>query len=490
MVRVRIAPSPTGDPHVGTAYIALFNYVFAKKHGGEFVLRIEDTDKTRSRPEWEQMILEALRWTGLSWDEGPDVGGPHAPYRQSERGGIYKEHAESLVERGGAYRCFCTAERLEQVRKEQREKKVPNPGYDGCCRALDAATVAAKLRDGVPHVIRLKVPKDGNTVVKDRLRDEVSIENTQVDDQVLLKTDGMPTYHLANVVDDHLMAITHVIRAEEWITSTPKHVLLYRAFGWAEPEWIHMPLLRNPGGAKISKRKNPVSLNYYRDAGFLPEALLNYLARMGWSMPDDREKFTVAEMIEAFTFDRLSLGGPVFDLAKLTWLNGLYLRELSPERLVERLRESVFSQEKLAAIAPLLQERVEKLEDFVDKATYFFNGDLTYDAPTLAAMVPKKREAKDAVTALKAVLEVIDALPTVTAVDLEAKLRAVADTMGWKAKDLFMPLRVAVTGRSATPPLFETMAVLGKERCRRRLRGALAQLEATPPQATTAGAVT
>jgi glutamyl-tRNA synthetase len=287
----------------------------------------------------------------------------------------------------------------------------------------------------------------------------------------------MPTYHLANVVDDHLMEISHVMRAEEWITSTPKHVLLYRAFGWDEPRWIHMPLLRNPGGSKISKRKNPVSLNYYRDAGFLPEAMLNYLGRMGWSMPDEREKFNLEEMIEAFTFDRVSLGGPVFDVEKLTWLNGTYIREQPVERFVERLGDELFSRERLAAIAPLFQERVEKLEDFIDKAPYFFCGDVAYDDEATRAMVPKKKEPREVAKALGSVLEIVDSLPAVTAAALEPRLRELCDRLEWKAKDLFMPVRIAVTGRKATPGLFETMEVLGKERCRRRLRAAAAHLK-------------
>lgn len=472
MVRVRIAPSPTGDPHVGTAYIALFNYVFAKKHGGQFILRIEDTDRTRSRPEWEQMILSALKWTGLTWDEGPDVGGPHAPYRQSERGAIYAKHAGELVERGAAYRCFCTAERLDTLRKEQLARK-EQVGYDGHCRDLPRAEVAARMQEGTPFVIRLAIPRDGTTVVKDELRGEVAFENKQIDDQVLLKSDGMPTYHLANVVDDHLMEITHVMRAEEWITSTPKHVLLYRAFGWELPKFVHMPLLRNQDKSKISKRKNPVSINYYKDAGFLPEALLNYLGMMGWTMPDGREKFTVPEMIEQFDLSRISLGGPVFDVKKLTWLNGLYLRDLTPDRLTEVLRDTVLSQARVAQLVPLIQPRIEKLEDFVAATSYFFEGDLAYDAATLASMIPKGKTGADAARALEAILEVIDSVPTIDGKELEETLRQLAEKMSMKAKELFMPLRVAVTGRSATPPLFDSMAVLGKERCRRRLRAVI-----------------
>ncbi len=473
--RVRIAPSPTGDPHVGTAYIALFNYVFAKKYGGQFVLRIEDTDRARSRPEWETMILDALSWCGVRWDEGPDVGGPFAPYRQSERGDIYARHAQMLVDKGAAYPCFCSAERLGALRTEQRAQGA-FLGYDGHCRDLAPDVVKAQLADGVPHVIRLAVPKQGTTVVVDKLRGQVVFDNVQIDDQVLLKSDGMPTYHLANVVDDHLMEITHVIRAEEWITSTPKHVLLYEAFGWEAPELIHMPLLRNQDKSKISKRKNPVSINYYRDAGFLPEALLNYLGMMGWTMPDGREKFSLQDMIDSFTFERISLGGPVFDVKKLTWLNGLYLREKDAGELVATLRNGLLSEERLAAILPLVHERIEKLEDFIAQTAYFFTGDVAYDAEAVAAMVPKQKSAKEVGKALEAVLEIIDAVPHLEGDQLEPALRALCEKLGWKPKELFMPLRVAVTGRKATPPLFESMVVLGKERCRRRLRAAIATL--------------
>ncbi|OGQ90578.1 MAG: glutamate--tRNA ligase [Deltaproteobacteria bacterium RIFOXYA12_FULL_58_15] len=476
MVRVRVAPSPTGDPHVGTAYIALFNYVLAKQGGGQLVLRIEDTDQARSRPEWEQMIIDALGWLGLTWDEGPDVGGPYGPYRQSERSAIYREHVDMLVEKGAAYRCFCTPERLAEVREHQKVNKL-DFGYDGHCRDLDLAQVKKNLDADIPFVVRLKVPKDGQTTVHDELRGDVVFENKQVDDQVLLKSDGMPTYHLANVVDDHLMEISHVMRAEEWITSTPKHVLLYGAFGWEIPKWIHMPLLRNPGGSKISKRKNPVSLNYYRDAGFLPEAMLNYLSRMGWSMPDEREKFSLEEMVKEFTFDRISLGGPVFDIAKLTWLNGVWIREQSVEKLVERIKTDLFNDATLNAIAPLLHERVDKLEDFVEKAAYFFAGDVTYDDEATKAMVPKNKQPKEAAKILAAVAEVLDGMVKIDVASMEQSLRELGERLEIEAKYLFMPIRVAVTGRKATPPLFETMEVLGKERCRRRLRGAIEHLK-------------
>lgn len=478
-MRVRIAPSPTGDPHVGTAYIALFNYVLAKKHGGQFVLRIEDTDRTRSQPAWEQMIIDALRWLGVTWDEGPDVGGPHGPYRQSERGAIYADHAQMLMDRGAAYRCFCDAARLDALRQQQRELK-QNPGYDGHCRTLSKSEVQARLRDGVANVVRLAVDKAASTKVIDRLRGEVVFENQQVDDQVLLKSDGMPTYHLANVVDDHLMEITHVMRAEEWITSTPKHVMLYRGFGWQEPEWIHMPLLRNADKSKISKRKNPVSINYYREAGIFPEVLLNYLGMMGWTMPDGREKFTLQAMIDSFSLERMHLGGPVFDVQKLIWLNGVYLRELQPKALVQRIRDTVLTDKALEDIAPLVQPRVDKLEDFVSYAAFFFTGDVTYDAAATRDLIPKSRTVKDVVTWLQQLIERIDGMSTFDVPVVEATLRSLCESLAIKPKDLFMPVRVAVTGRSATPSLFETLAILGKEKCRRRLRGCVEHLQKQP----------
>lgn len=483
-VRVRIAPSPTGDPHVGTAYIALFNYAFARQHGGTFILRIEDTDRTRSTLESEQAILRALRWLGLAWDEGPDVGGPHGPYRQSERAEIYRAKADELLARGEAYRCFCPPARLEKLRELARLNKGPG-GYDRHCRDLPPAEVQAHVDAGEPSVIRLKMPTAGETVVNDLLRGEVRFDNTQIDDQVLLKSDGFPTYHLANVVDDHLMEVSHVIRAEEWITSTPKHVALYRAFGWEEPVWVHMPLLRNADKSKISKRKNPVSLDFYRDAGFLPEALLNFLGTMGWSLAGDREKFTLAEMIESFTWDRISLGGPVFDLTKLTDLNGQYIRDLAPSELVTRLRAWRLGDDFLGRLIPFAQARIKKLDEFVPLTDFFFSGDLDY-APVAKDLVPKGRTAADTVAAIAAYVEAVDEpqggqpRAEFKPEALEAAGRTLCEKLGWKPKELFMALRVAVAARTAAPPLFDTMAVLGREVTRRRLRQAADFLRKQP----------
>jgi glutamyl-tRNA synthetase len=469
-VRVRIAPSPTGDPHVGTAYIALFNYVFARQQGGKFVLRVEDTDQSRARSDSEQMIYAALRWVGLSWDEGPDVGGPYAPYRQSERGHHYRDHAGILLENGTAYRCFCTPERLEKARVQQIADKA-TLGYDRHCRDLDPHEGSRRAAAGEPHVIRLKVPLSGPIDFTDKLRGVVTRDAKEIDDQVLLKSDGLPTYHLANVVDDHLMEITHVIRAEEWISSTQKHVLLYQAFGWEQPEWIHMPLLRNTDKSKISKRKHPVSINYYRDVGILPHALLNFLGLMGWSFGGDREKFTLDEMISVFSWDRMSLGGPVFDLDKLKWLNEKYLHELSYEQLADTLIDWRLNKDYLLKVLPLVRERIKKLDEVIPATEYFFSGDLDYSAVLAEMVVPDVLPAKVGKGLLDFV-ERFEARDGFGKEMLEEVARQWCEALGWKTKHAFMLLRLAVTGRKASPPLFETMSVLGKEITRRRLRRA------------------
>lgn len=471
-VRVRIAPSPTGDPHVGTAYIALFNYVFARQQGGKFVLRIEDTDQARARADSEQMIFDALHWVGLTWDEGPDVGGPHAPYRQSERGEHYRDHIALLLATGEAYRCFCTEDRLAKLRVQQQAEK-RTPGYDRACRDLDPHDGNRRAVAGEPFVVRLKVPLVGAVVFHDRLRGDVARDAKEIDDQVLLKSDGLPTYHLANVVDDHLMEITHVIRAEEWISSTQKHVLLYRAFGWDPPEFIHMPLLRNPDKdkTKISKRKQPVSINYYREIGILPEALLNFLGTMGWSFGGDREKFTLPEMIDVFSWDRVSLGGPVFNLEKLTWLNEKYLHALSIEELADRVIAWRLNKDYLLQALPLVQTRIRKLDELIPATEFLFSGDLDY-APVAAELAVPEVAPAEVAKALLAYVERVEAQVGWTRQMLEDAAAAWCTELGWKTKHAFMLLRVAVTGRTATPPLFETMAVLGKEITRRRLRRA------------------
>jgi glutamyl-tRNA synthetase len=472
-VRVRLAPSPTGDPHVGTAYVALFNYVYARKHGGKLVLRIEDTDQVRSRSSSERMIMHSLRWLGLQWDEGPDVGGPYGPYRQSERRELHRQHAFDLVEKGHAYRCFCSSDRLDQVRKAQREAG-SQVGYDRHCRELPKAEVDRRLAGGEPHVVRLKMPTSGVTVIQDLLRGAVEFENGRLDDQVLLKSDGYPTYHLANVVDDHLMKISHVVRAEEWVSSTPKHWILYEAFGWEKPTFCHLPLLRNSDKSKISKRKNPTSLAYYERAGILPEALVNFLALMGWSFGGDVEVFSLAEMTPKFDLKSINLGGPIFDQAKLNWLNNQYLQKLPEDRFVAELRDRMFSPEYLKALRPLVLERLERLEEFVDKFGFFFNGALTHD---LAQLVPQGKTPADIATMAQELAEILDEVYDWDLEHIKGALDAHKAKLGWKPKDYFMTLRLMVTGRKDSPPLVESMVVLGREMVRFRLRDALKVLK-------------
>jgi len=478
-IRVRIAPSPTGDPHVGTAYIGLLNYLYATQRAGQFILRIEDTDRTRFVSTSEQMIFDALKWVGLTWTEGPDVGGPYGPYRQSERTEIYREHVELLVASGHAYRSFETAEELEAMRQSQIAAKQP-PRYNGAHRELSPEQIAAYISEGRDYTIRLKVPLATSTTFKDELRGDITFDHNNVDDQVLMKSDGFPTYHLANVVDDHLMRITDVIRAEEWISSTPKHVLLYKAFGWEVPRFWHMPLLRNADKSKISKRKNPVSLNFYRESGYLPQALLNFLGLLGGGMAQPTEQeivsqnlttkegdiFSLADMIEKFDFNRISLGGPVFDLVKLKWLNGEYLRKLSPEAFFAALRTTIFSDAYLQAIAPLVQSRIETLGQFGDMTGFFFSDNVL---PPESVWLPKKRTYEETIAFAAEQLLTLEASPW----DLDsitAALKQLGEAKQWSVKENFMLLRAILTGSTTSPPLVESLVVFGKARSLDRMR--------------------
>ena len=349
------------------------NYCFAKQKGGAFLLRIEDTDQARSTPESERAILAALRWTGLSWDEGPDVGGPHGPYRQSERSAIYQRYADELLRKGDAFRCFCTPQRLAEMRAAQRAAKVPQK-YDGRCVAIPAGLSESRAAAGEPFVVRMKVPQEGVCVVDDVARGPVPFDYAAVDMQVLLKSDGLPTYHLANVVDDHLMEITHVIRGEEWMSSAPKHLLLYSYFGWEPPVLMHLPLLRNPDKSKLSKRKNPTGILFYERMGYLPEALLNFLGLLLAAAPEGEEMFGLPALIERLDLAKISLGGPVFDVAKLDWLNGQYLRKLSTAELIGRTVAWGFDPARIERIAALAQSRVERLSDLAPTAAFLFAG--------------------------------------------------------------------------------------------------------------------
>ena len=468
-VRTRVAPSPTGDPHVGTAYVALINQVFARSQGGQFILRIEDTDVARSTRASERMIIDALRWLGLDWDEGPDVGGTFGSYRQSERRQIYREHANRLLDSGHAFHCFCSSERLEQLRGEQTARG-ENTGYDGRCLSLDRATAERRVAAGEPHVVRMKVPSDGVCRFVDTLRGEIEIPYSQIDMQVLMKADGYPTYHLAVVVDDHLMQITHILRGEDWISSVPKHVLLYQYFSWEPPVFCHLPLLRNPDGSKLSKRRNPTSINYYRRAGYLPEALINYLGRMGWSMPDQREMFGRDEMIEAFDIKRISLGSPVFDFAKLNWLNGQYIRKLSAHEFLDRVRDWAFRDDQLEHLVPLVQERTERLIDLAPLAAYLI-GERRPVAP--ADFAHKDLQEDDVKRILQFVLWWLDEVRNWERDALRAGIVRLADSMGFKIRDFLFPLFVAISGQSVSLPLFDSMVILGADLTRMRIRDAV-----------------
>jgi len=468
-VRTRIAPSPTGDPHVGTAYMALFNWAFARSKGGQFLLRIEDTDQARSTSTSEQAIYEALEWLGLDWDEGPNVGGDVGPYRQSERKDIYATYAQQLIDDGHAFHCFCSKERLDEVRTKQQAAK-QTTRYDGHCLDLAKAEVTRRLEDGESHVIRMRVPDQGDCTFVDELRGEVVIPYTQIDMQVLVKTDGMPTYHLAVVVDDHLMGITHILRGEEWLNSVPKHQLLFEYFGWEMPVMVHLPLLRNPDQSKLSKRKNPTSVTYYRDEGYLAPAIMNYLALMGWSMPNEAEIFSKQEMVEAFDLSRISVRGPIFDVDKLAWLNGQYLRALTPDAFANEVSEWMLNKERLERLIPLVQERVGRLSDLAPMLDYLLGARKALNEDDFAH---KKLERGDIVRVLHHTLATLDVLRTWDRDRLMQTCEALAQACDMKLRDFLFPLFIAISGRAVSLPLFDSMAFLGADLSRARLRTAL-----------------
>jgi len=472
-VRTRVAPSPTGDPHVGTAYMALFSYCHAKKAGGEFILRIEDTDAERSTKESEQVILDSLRWLGLDWDEGPDVEGPHGPYRQSERSAIYGEYGEQLLANGHAFRCFCTKERLDEMRAEQM-KVGATARYDGHCLGLTDTEIASRLAAGESHVVRMRVPEEGDCIVHDELRGDIAIAWSQIDMQVLLKADGNPTYHLAVVVDDHLMEITDIIRGEEWINSAPKHILLYQYFNWDMPRLIHLPLLRNPDKSKLSKRKNPTSIGFYQSMGFLPEALLNYLGMLGWSMPDESEKFSLEEMIEQFDINRISLGAPVFDVEKLKWLNGRWLREsLDDEAFADRVAEWAYNRENLLKIIPLVKARVDVFSELAPMISFFAEGlhDLSEDDFNIKGL-----ELDEVKMYLQFALWRLETQRDWHRDALNELFVQLAADMNVKIRDLLNPMFIAISGKPVSPPLFDSMSILGPDMVRARVRHAITAL--------------
>jgi len=481
---VRYAPSPTGYPHVGNIRTALMNWLFARHHGGKFVVRIEDTDQSRKVEGALESILESLQWLGLDWDEGPQKGGNYGPYFQSERLGMYQMYAHKLIDKGHAYKCYCSSERLAEMRAQMEARKESVRAYDRRCRDLSQEEQSGFEAQGITPVIRLKVPLSGETTFNDLVKGPITFQNEQLDDLVLLKTDGFPTYHLANIIDDHFMEISHVLRADEWLSSTPKHMLLYQAFGWEPPLFAHLPMILGPDKSKLSKRHGATSATEFRDEGYLPEAMINFMALLGWSLDDKTEIFTRDELIRHFSLDRVSKTPAIFDHQKLHWMNGFYLRELRPEELLKQVMPVLeahlpdkvkrpISEDYVKDIIPLIQERINTLKEAATYADFFFLDELEYDP---ALLVGKKMTPETTLSALKT------ALSKLSKIDfehdtLESALRSLAEELGLKAGPLFTPIRIACTGRSASPGLFETMTVLGKERCLIRIEAAISKLE-------------
>ena len=476
-VRVRYAPSPTGEPHVGNIRTALFNWLFARHSGGTFVVRVEDTDVRRQVKGATEAMLKALHWLGLEWDEGPEIGGPFGPYFQSERLPFYQRASDLLIEQRNAYYCYCSSEQLEIARREQQRLKL-SLGYDRRCRELTKDQDSEYRRQGITPVIRFKTPLDGETISYDYIRGEVRFENRLLDDFIILKSDGYPTYHLANVVDDHLMEISHVLRAEEWLPSTPRHWRLYDALGYERPVFVHLPMILGPDRSKLSKRHGATSALSYREIVYLPEAMLNFLSLLGWSLDDSAELFSGEELIRHFTLERIGQSPAIFDQQKLEWMNGVYIRQLSHEELTDRLIPFLapslgtdvlrFDQrEYLLRIAPLIQERIKHLAEGPDLISIFFNDSLEYDATQL---VPNGFTSETTRNILESSLKLLERLEPFDADGLENLLRPLAQKLEIKTGQLFGTLRVATTGRKAAPPLFQTMEVLGKERCLQRLQ--------------------
>jgi glutamyl-tRNA synthetase len=496
-VRVRFPPSPTGLLHVGGARTALFNWLFAygeaarKWKKGEFVLRIEDTDRSRLVEGAAQEIVDILAWFGLSWDEGPDKGGPYGPYVQSERTALYQQHAQTLIDSGHAYRCFCTPERLEQVREAQRQRGEA-PGYDRHCRFLSAGEIEGKLANGLPYVVRFAMPRSDETAVYDLIRGEMVFQNANLEDLVLLKSDGFPTYHLANVVDDHHMRITHIMRGEEWIPTAPVHVQLYQAFGWAVPAIAHMPLILAPGGGKLSKRHGATAMEEFRAQGYLPEALMNYLALLGWSFDATTEIFLKADLLEKWSLERVNPSPATFDYNKLRWFNQQYINHILTldevtARVIPFLIEAGLAGDRAAdpagpefsrirEVTELFKDRLVVLSDAPGLMRYFLLDDLDPYDPAL--LIPKKVDSRSAEDALIAALAPLNGLSVSDEAAVDSRLRTLAEERGLKAGQLFMPIRVAVTGRTESPGLFETLRVLGDERVRERLETAIRHLQA------------
>ncbi len=492
-VRVRFAPSPTGHLHIGGARTALYNYLIARKTGGQFILRIEDTDRKRYVPEAEQEIIDGLHWLGIDWDEGPDKDSPHGPYRQSQRKEIYQEYAQRLIERGQAYYCFCTPQRLEQVRQEQQARK-ESPRYDRTCRRLDPDDARRRVEGGEAHVIRFKTPQKGETTVTDLLRGEITVENRVLDDYILVKSDGLALYHLAAAVDDHLMGITHVIRGSEWLPTFPLHGLIHRAFGWQEPVWVHLSVFLKPSGkGKMSKRESAelikdgysIFLKDLQGLGYLPEAVVNWIALMGWSYDDHTEFFTMQDLIEKFSLERLNPSPAAINFTKFDHFNGLHIRHLAVKDLAQRIKPFFVqagynpSDEILRKITPLIQERLAGLDDAPEMAGFFFKDEVE---PESTLLLVKELSVSQCRRLAEQVLEIFQSLPNVEVETTEPPLREFVEASGLKAGQVFGLIRVAVTGQMISPPLFESMAIIGKDKVVQRMARAVVLLNALENQ--------
>lgn len=484
-IRVRYAPSPTGYQHIGGVRTALINYLFAKSQGGSFILRLEDTDRTRYSQEYVQNIYDTFKWLGFYWDEGPDVGGPYGPYVQSERFEVYRKYAEELVEMDKAYYCFCDAERLEKLRREQISAKKDEIGYDRHCRTLTKEERERNIAEGKPHVIRLKIPLDGVTVFEDELLGRIEWKNEDITpDPVLLKSDGFPTYHLANIIDDHLMRITHVMRAQEWIPSAPLHKIMYDAFGWEMPKLCHLPMVLGQDGHKLSKRHGATAVNEFRKAGYLPEALINYIALLGCSYEDGRDLYSLDELVSLFKIERLNKAPAVFDYQKLEWFNGQYIRQKSDQALADLVRPYLIEaglrskddpeKDKIELAAmPLIRERLKFLADAPAIMAYLYK---RLELPPVDSYLPKRSNAQDAAFLLEEDKRLLQRFGLGDIPVLEEKFRERAQEIGKKLGDMLMPLRVAITYTRVSPPLFESMKILGLDESLERIEEAIQYL--------------
>ena len=467
-VRVRYAPSPTGALHLGGARTALFNYLFARQKGGQFLLRIEDTDRARLKPGSQEQIEEGLQWLGLTWDETPLI--------QSERKAIYQQAANELLESGAAYRCFCTPQRLEQMRAEQRARHEPER-YDRRCRSIPRDESERRAAAGERFVVRQAIPIDGTTTLQDLVMGTVTFRNETLDDHVLLKSDGFPTYHLAFAVDDHAMRISHIIRGDGWLPSAPKHLLLFQAFNWLPPAFAHLPLVLGPDKKPLAKRHGAKDVLEYREAGYLPEAIANFIAFLGWSPGTDQDIFTMAQLIQAFDLGKIQASPAVANLERLDWLNGQFIRRLTPDELATRVASKMpgVSVPVLTPLIPLVQERLRSLNDAPAMLRFFFEDPDTYRPEQL---MPKGRDPAATASALRSAADTLRALTDWTPESIEAALRALAERLDWSSRDLFMALRVAVTGRTVTPPLIESISRLAQDTVLNRLEHAARALAA------------